>query len=1010
MSFKQPGASLNGGRLAKAVINLHRPYQVSTAISSLNTVFCINGYVGDVPTKFLLDSGAAISVINSDIVRDKPLNQVNICAVGANGTPLEVAGQTTVTIHLSDFKVDHQFTVVHNLTVDCLLGADFLQHHGAVLDCCNNTLSLGKECKTVIPMDLKRQSSENCFATTANVCSPCDMEIPRRTVMLLDTVLSSSCNAISVMLVEPILNLPNHLRVARSLSRVHDNQVTIQVMNISPSPVKLFKGMKLGVVTPEQNILFVSKEEPDSNLQVSSFDHLDFPNLSSPERTELVNLLTEFSDIFSPSNGLMGHTSLIKHSIPTTGPPIRQPVRRVPEALKNTIKTEVDRMLDQNIIRPSTSPWASPVVMVRKSDGSWRFCVDYRRLNSITHRDAYPLPRIDATLDSLAGCKYFTTLDLASGYWQVALEENDKEKTAFSTPQGHFEFNVMPFGLTNAPATFQRLMECALAGLNNDQCLIYLDDIIIFSSSFLEHLQHLRNTFMALRKAHLQLKLSKCSFAHDEVRYLGHIVSAAGVKPNPCKVDAVSQYPAPTNVKELKQFLGLTNYYRKFIYNYAHTAEPLTKLLRGSKKQFCWTTSCQQAFDTLKSKLLTSPILGYPDFKIPFVLHTDASDTAVGAVLSQFQNDQEIVIAYWSRQLTKAERNYSTIEREALAVVGAVKEFYPYLYGFPFRLLTDHNPLTSLKDLKDVGGRLTRWMLYLQQFHFSFEHWAGKYHANADAMSRVPAVTPVLAILQQLVTDLATVKSAQQADEVLSPLISALTQGQTPPSATCKAPGLKRAFLEDGVLCRTFHSSSSSGGHLQVVIPDILKQTVLQQLHNQSGHLGLQKTLGKLKERYYWPGYEADVATWINECKQCQQRNPPQPTQQAPLESITSDYPFEKLSWDIMGPLPPTTAGNKYIVVVTDLFSKWVEAFPVKATDTETLASLFVNEVVCRYGVPSYLHSDQDANLTSNLMAALCKQLGITQTRTSAYHPQGNGQVERFNRTLESMLAKVASK
>ena len=227
--------------------------------------------------------------------------------------------------------------------------------------------------------------------------------------------------------------------------------------------------------------------------------------------------------------------------------------------------------------------------------------------------------------------------------------------------------------------------------------------------------------------------------------------------------------------------------------------------------------------------------------------------------------------------------------------------------------------------------------------------------------------------------------------------------------ATCKAPGLKRAFLEDGVLCRTFHPSSSSGGHLQVVIPDILKQTVLQQLHNQSGHLGLQKTLGKLKERYYWPGYEADVATWINECKQCQQRNPPQPTQQAPLESITSDYPFEKLSWDIMGPLPPTTAGNKYIVVVTDLFSKWVEAFPVKATDTETLASLLVNEVVCRYGVPSYLHSDQGANLTSNLMAALCKQLGITQARTSAYHPQGNGQVERFNRTLESMLAEVVS-
>ena len=633
--------------------------------------------------------------------------------------------------------------------------------------------------------------------------------------------------------------------------------------------------------------------------------------------------------------------------------------------------------------------------------------MDYRKLNLVTHRDAYPLPRIDATLDSLVGCKFFTTLDLASGYWQVALEETDKEKTTFSTPEGHFEFNVMPFGLTNAPATFQRLMECALAGLTNEQCLIYLDDIIIFSHSFTEHLQHLRNTFSALRQAHLQVKLSKCTFASPTVHYLGHVVSASGVTPDPRKTEAVSQYPVPTNIKELKQFLGLTNYYRKFIYNYAHIAEPLNKQLRGHKKHFQWSSSCQQAFDNLKSKLIMPPILGYPDFTTPFALYTDASDTAIGAVLSQFQNNKEIVISYWSRQLTKPERNYSTIEREALAVVGAVKEFYPYLYGFKFTLITDHNPLTSLKDLKDTGGRLARWILYLQQFDFLFEHRPGKNHGNADAMSRLPATSSIFAIFQQLVADLSAMKAAQQADRVLSPLITALAQGHPLPPGL--PSGLKRTFLDEGVLCRTFHASSSSPGHLQVVIPATLKHTVLQQLHNQSGHLGSRKTLEKIKERYYWPGYETDTAIWVKECQRCQQRNPPQLSQQAPLESIVSTYPFEKLSWDIMGPLPQTSSGNKYIVVVTDLFSKWVEAFPVKSTDTETLASLLVHEVICRYGLPSYIHSDQGANLTSNLMAAVCKHLGIEQTRTSAYHPQGNGQVERFNRTLESMLAKVVS-
>ena len=341
-------------------------------------------------------------------------------------------------------------------------------------------------------------------------------------------------------------------------------------------------------------------------------------------------------------------------------------------------------MVKHNIVHPSTSPWSSPVVMVRKKDNTWRFCVDYRKLNSVTHHDAYPLPRIDSTLDSLSGATYFTTLDLMSGYWQVALEEQDKEKTAFSTAQGLFEFNVMPFGLTNAPATFQRLMECVLAGLTEEQCLIYLDDIIIFSSSFQQHLQHLTNVFQALCNAGLQLKLTKCHFAQREVNYLGHIVSQEGIRPATNKVEAVSEYPTPKTVKEVKQFLGLTNYYHRFILGYAKIAEPLYKLLRKPNNKFHWDPSCQLAFDRLKQMLTTPPILAYSDFKSPFILYTDALDTAIGGVLGQIHNDQEVVICYWSRQLTKSERKYSTVEREALAAVSAIKEFYPYLYGFQF--------------------------------------------------------------------------------------------------------------------------------------------------------------------------------------------------------------------------------------------------------------------------------------------------------------------------------------
>ena len=397
-------------------------------------------------------------------------------------------------------------------------------------------------------------------------------------------------------------------------------------------------------------------------------------------------------------------------------------------------------MLKNKVIRPSTSPWSSPIIMVRKKDGSWRFCIDFRKLNSVTHKDAYPLPRIDETLESLAGSTIFSTLDLASGYWQVELEESDKEKTAFSTTEGHFEFNVMPFGLTNAPSSFQRLMACVLSGLTSEQCLIYIDDIIIFSATFSEHLVRLRRVFQRIQDAGLKLKASKCRFVQPKVCYLGNIMSADGVEPDPAKIQAVINYPVPTNVKELRQFLGLANYYRRFIQDYSRIASALFKLTQKTVHQsFNWTEQGTVAFEELKKKLTTPPILTFPRFDREFLLATDASDSAIGAVLSQVHdNGTEKVIAYWSRQLSKAERNYSTIEREALAIVKAVKEFYPYLYGHEFVLQTDHQPLVHLNNLRDVGGRIARWSMFLQQFSFTVKHKAGRLNGNADGLSRTP--------------------------------------------------------------------------------------------------------------------------------------------------------------------------------------------------------------------------------------------------------------------------------
>ena len=342
-------------------------------------------------------------------------------------------------------------------------------------------------------------------------------------------------------------------------------------------------------------------------------------------------------------------------------------------------------------------------------------------------------------------------------------------------------------------------------------------------------------------------------------------------------------------------------------------------------------------------------------------------------------------------------------------MVASLKEFYPYVYGFPCKLITDHNPLTSLKGIKDVGGRLTRWLLFLQQFNLDFQYKPGRLHTNADTLSRIPSRDNTVAAIEELISEdtLHTFLKAQEEDPALGKVIETLKNGTAVPSSTVS--GLKKTFLQDGLLCRKFRASCSDSVCTQLVVPKGHVKIILENLHNESGHLGVQRTTEKVKERFYWPGYEMDIQNWVQDCQQCQKRNPSQPHPLAPLGSIKCTYPCDVISWDIMGPLPLSTKGHKYILVITDLFSKWVEAFPLAVTDSETLASVLMDEVVCRYGVPRSLHIDQGANLNSQVICALCKRLGINKMRTTAYHPQGNGQVERFNRTLEAILSKVVA-
>ena len=398
------------------------------------------------------------------------------------------------------------------------------------------------------------------------------------------------------------------------------------------------------------------------------------------------------------------------------------------------------------IIEPSSSPWAAPIIPVKKKDGSMRLCVDYRRLNAVSQTDAYPMPRVGDLIDRLGGARYITTLDLSRGYWQVPVKEEDRHKTAFTTPHGLYQFRVMPFGLQGAPATFQRMMDSLLRGLETHTAA-YLDDVVIYSRTWGEHLQHIQTVLARLREANLTIKLKKCQFGMRSCTYLGHVVGNGQEKPELAKLVAVREFPQPTTKKQVRAFLGLTGYYRKFIPAFTDTAAPLTDLTRkNSPNQIVWTNKCTRAFETLKEKLCTTPILYSPDFTKPFFVQTDASDRGIGAVLSHLDTDgTDHPVSFYSRKLLSREERYATVEKECLAIRDAVNAFKVYLLGHPFTIQTDHRALEWLKKLKDNNARLTRWSLALQPFEFTVTYRRGSINGNADGLSRAfPSSSPTL--------------------------------------------------------------------------------------------------------------------------------------------------------------------------------------------------------------------------------------------------------------------------
>ena len=974
----------------------------------------------------LVDSGATATLISDTVYSKLPqrkrplLNPVECKMIAANGEEVFTMGAAEFTLSFNG-KLFHLPAIVANINTEVVLGLDFMQKFSCTLNFNECTLNTeGSEINCFM------RGKMGCFRIAAAET----VSIPSNNEIVIPGSISNKGICLEKLgVIEPKEDLIEKKGVlsGRVLAKASE-RVPVRLMNPTDSPIVIKKGTILGTFEPVDEV----KEDTKSSHSVGKNKNLpeqlqilldkSSKRLDRAQKGKLKETLRDYQDVFALNEEDMGFTDTVEHQINTDGSrPIKQRMRRLPQTMAEEADRQIDDMLKRGVIEKSNSPWASGVVLVKKKDGSYRFCVDYRALNDVTVKDAYPLPKIDETLDSLAGAKWFSTLDLYSGYWQVGMDSSDKAKTAFITRKGLFQFRVLPFGLCNAPATFERLMEAVLAGLQWDICLIYLDDIITFGRNFDEAVENLKKVMERLRGAGLKLKPKKCELFAKSVPFLGHIISDEGVATDPEKIKAVQDWPVPINQTEIRSFLGLCGYYRRFIKGYAETAKPLHTLTEKGRP-FVWTEQCQEAFEKLKKHLTEAPILAFPDFSKDFVLDTDASGNSIGAVLSQKIDGKERVICFGSRTLSKSERQYSVTRKELLSVVYFMKRYRHYLLGRRFLVRTDHSALRSLMKTKDPEGQTARWLETLASFNFEIQHRPGKRHTNADALSRIPvrkektekSAKATFARTEDVSDEIPLLKEAQMADQEIELVRSWVVKEERPKWTTVSGMSnrvksywsqFQRLCIHDDLLCRIWYEGKKPERY-QIIIPKDFRETVLQYCHDSiiGGHFGVRKTLEKVRQRYYWAGLYTYVEQYVRSCDICSRGKAPPRTKRSPMTLTGSGYPMERIATDILGPLPETDKGNRYILVISDYFTKWVEAFPIPDQRAETVAKCLVDEVVSRFGVPSYIHSDQGRQFESELYQEVCFLLDIKKTRTTPYHPQSDGMVERFNKTLEGLL------
>lgn len=732
----------------------------------------------------------------------------------------------------------------------------------------------------------------------------------------------------------------------------------------------------------------------ESIMEPFSEKQIKMGPVGAEEKKKLIKLLNEYRDCFAQKVAELGCASSIEMEIHLNdNKPFTYKPYRMARAEQEAVKDIIEELILNNIIRESDSDYCSPVLLVKKKNGENRMCIDYRKLNSLTLKNNQPLPRIDEQIDRLQGGVYFISLDLKSGYYQIPLAETSKRYTSFVTPVGQYEFNRMPFGLTNAPRIFQKFMNKILKSSTN-YASVYLDDVLLHGSTADEALGHLKKTLDIFREEGLTLNLEKCSFLMESVTFLGFEVGQSQVRPGQDKVKAVEKFQRPQSVHQVRQFLGLTGYFRHFVQNYASIAKPLTNLTKKTVP-WSWKEPEEKAFRKLQAELIQRPTLTLFDPNLTTEVHTDASTLGLAGILLQLQPDQRYhPVAYYSRQTIGSEQKYHSYELETLAVVESLKKFRSYLLGINFTVVTDCNSLKATSVKKQIIPRIARWWLQLQEFTFEVKYRPGNRMKHVDALSRNPSSTEVYPKIMKI----------EQADWVLSgqltddKIVNIREILMKPPESQNEHQIYKNYTLKDGRVYRI------TARGIQWVVPKGMRHQVVHAAHDDFGHFALEKTLYRLCEHYWFPKMRQYVEKYLACCIQCLCNKKNSGRKEGYLHPIEkTSEPINTIHIDHLGPFPKSKKGNMYLIVGIDAFTKFVVLQAVKTTKTKYVIE-YCKNLCCTYGSPKRLITDQGSCFTSKHFKRFCSQNNIKHVLNAVATPRANGQVERLNRTILGAL------